>query len=55
MESCEDLCGELFNVFLNDPKMERNEVTIFTDRTKLFRAVNARLIGRTAEGRCKSE
>ena len=33
----------------------KNEVTIFTDHTKLFRAVNARLIVRTAGGRYKSE
>lgn len=34
---------------------EKNEVTVFTDHTKLFRAVNARLIVRTAEGHYKSE
>ena len=33
----------------------KNEVTIFPDHSKLFKAVNARLIVRTAEGRCKSE
>ena len=57
MESCGDLCGEfmLFSVFLNDPKMEKNEVTILTNHTKLFRAVKARLIVRTEVGRYRSE
>lgn len=40
------------------PQLSENgkkEVKIFTDHTKLFRAVNARLIVRTAQGYYKTE